>query len=133
MFCRVVMWPLLSGHVLLDDVGERLHLLRRDAAERQLHADHLDVGLALAVDALLERKPMNSFSGVSPGEELLGLVVEVVELALEDRDDVPGTSSRTSGLARDPLRPCVVEGSIEQKVPRGDSRSEFIFPNPDPS
>ena len=31
---------------------------------------------------------MNSSSGVSPREELLGLVVEVVELALEDRDDV---------------------------------------------
>ena len=33
---------------------------------------------------------MNSFSGVSPREVLLGLVVEVVELALEDRDDVTG-------------------------------------------
>ena len=31
---------------------------------------------------------MNSFSGVLAGEVLLGLVVEVVELALEDRDDV---------------------------------------------
>ena len=33
---------------------------------------------------------MNSFSGGLAGEELLGLVVEVVELALDDRDDVPG-------------------------------------------
>ena len=33
---------------------------------------------------------MNSFSGSSLGEELLGFVVEVVELALDDRDDVPG-------------------------------------------
>ena len=31
---------------------------------------------------------MNSFSGSSLGEELLGFVVEVVELALDDRDDV---------------------------------------------
>ena len=46
--------PLVEGDVLLDHVGERLHLLRRDAAERQLDADHLDVGLALAVDPLLE-------------------------------------------------------------------------------
>ena len=33
---------------------------------------------------------MNWSSGVSPVEELLGLGVEVVELALDDRDHVPG-------------------------------------------
>ena len=33
---------------------------------------------------------MNWFSGQLAGEELLGFVVEVVELALDDRDDVPG-------------------------------------------
>ena len=33
---------------------------------------------------------MNWFSGSCAGEELLGFVVEVVELALDDRDDVPG-------------------------------------------
>ena len=33
---------------------------------------------------------MNSSSGMSPGEELAGLRLEVVVLALEDRDDVPG-------------------------------------------
>ena len=38
----------------LDRLGEGLHLLGGDAAERELDADHLDVGLALAVDALLE-------------------------------------------------------------------------------
>ena len=31
---------------------------------------------------------MNSSSGSCAGEELLGFVVEVVELALDDRDDV---------------------------------------------
>ena len=45
---------LVERHVLLDHVGEGLHLLGRDAAEGQLDADHLHVGLALAVDALLE-------------------------------------------------------------------------------
>ena len=89
MFWRVVMWPLLSGRVLLDHVGERLHLLRRDAAQGQLHADHLDVGLALAVDALLQAEADELVLGRVAAEELLGLVVEVVELALEDRDDVP--------------------------------------------
>ena len=74
----------------LDHVGERLHLLRRDAAPRELDAAHLDVGLALAVDALLEAEADELVLGRVAGEELLGLVVEVVELALEDRDDVAG-------------------------------------------
>ena len=33
---------------------------------------------------------MNSSSGICAGEEVLGFVVEVVELALDDRDDVAG-------------------------------------------
>ena len=33
---------------------------------------------------------MNWSLGELAGEELLGFVVEVVELALDDRDDVPG-------------------------------------------
>ena len=81
---------LVERRVLLHHVGEGLHLLRRDAAERQLHPDHLDVGLALAVDALLQAEADELVLGRVAGEELLGLVVEVVELALEDRDDVPG-------------------------------------------
>jgi len=75
---------------LLDHVGERVHLVRRDPAHRQLDPDHLDVGLALAVDALLEAKAYELVLGCVAGEELLGLVVEVVELALDDRDDVAG-------------------------------------------
>ena len=45
---------LVERRVLFDDVGEGVHLLRRDAAEGELDADHLHVGLALAVDALFE-------------------------------------------------------------------------------
>ena len=45
---------LVERRVALDHVGEGLHLLGGDAAERQLHPHHLHVGLALAVDALLE-------------------------------------------------------------------------------
>ena len=33
---------------------------------------------------------MNSSSGISPARNLRGLGLEVVELALEDRDHVPG-------------------------------------------
>jgi hypothetical protein len=73
----------------LDRVGEGLHLLGVDAAERQLDPDHLHVGLALPVDALLEAEADELVLGRVAAEELLRLVVEVVELALEDRDHVP--------------------------------------------
>src|SRR6185295_16512390 len=82
--------PLAQRRVLLDDAGEGLHLLGGDAAEGQLHAGHLHVGLALAVDALLEAEADELVFGHLAGEELLGFIVEVVELALDDRDDVPG-------------------------------------------
>jgi len=82
--------PLAQRRVLLDDAGEGLHLLGGDAAEGQLHASHLHVGLALAVDALLEAEADELVFRHLAGEELLGFVVEVVELALDDRDDVPG-------------------------------------------
>src|SRR3712207_7467096 len=39
-------------HVLLDGAGKGVHLVGGDPAEGELHADHLDVGLPLAVDAL---------------------------------------------------------------------------------
>ena len=90
MFWRVVMWPLLSGAHCSITSAKVVHLLRRDAAERELDADHLHVGLALAVDALLQPEADELVLGGLAGEVLLRLVVEVVELALEDRDDVPG-------------------------------------------
>ena len=90
MFWRVVMWPLLSGAYFSTTLAEGLHLLGRDAAERQLHPDHLHVGLALAVDALLEAEADELVFVQLAGEELLGFVVEVIELALDDRDHVPG-------------------------------------------
>ena len=91
MFWRVVMWPLLSGAYFSIAVGEGLHLLGRDAAERQLDADHLHVGLALAVDALLEAEADElGLSASRRARNFVGLGVEVVELALEDRDDVAG-------------------------------------------
>ena len=45
---------LLQRRVRLDHVSEGIHLLGRDATDGQLDADHLDAGLALAVDTLLE-------------------------------------------------------------------------------
>src|SRR5919107_3297202 len=80
---------LVERRVLLHDIGERLHLLRCDAAEGQLHPDHLYVRLALSVDALLQAEADELVLLDVTREVLGGLVVEVVELALEDRDDVP--------------------------------------------
>ena len=74
----------------LDRLGEGVHLLGGHAAERQLDADHLDVRLALAVDALLEAEADELVLRGLPPHELGGLGVEVVELALDDRDHVAG-------------------------------------------
>ena len=90
MFWRVVMWPLFSGAYFSTTLGEGVHLLGGDAAEGKLDADHLHVGLALAVDALFEAEADELVFRQALGEELLGFVVEVVELALDDRDDVAG-------------------------------------------
>src|SRR5204863_9371458 len=81
---------LVERRVLLDDARERLHLLRRDTAERQLDPQHLNVGLALAVDALFQPEADELVFGHLATEELARFAVEVVELALDDRDDVPG-------------------------------------------
>jgi hypothetical protein len=80
--------PLVERHVLLDDGGERLELLGRDAAHGQLDPDHLDVGLALAVDALLEAEADELVLRRLAALELRRLRVEVVELLLQDGDDV---------------------------------------------
>ena len=90
MFWRVVMWPLPSGAYCSVTLAEGVHLVGRDAAERELDADHLHVGLALAVDALLQAEADELRPRRLPVEELRRLGVEVVELALEDRDDVTG-------------------------------------------
>ena len=79
---------LVQWRELLDRVGKGLHLLRADAAERQLHPDHLHVGLALAVDALLEAEADELLLGLLPAQEAGRLGVEVVEFPLEDRDHV---------------------------------------------
>jgi hypothetical protein len=79
---------LAQRHVALDHLGEGLHLLGRDAAEGELHADHLHVGLALPVDALLEAELDELLFDQIALEEALGLALEVVELALKDRDHV---------------------------------------------
>ena len=81
---------LVERRVALDAVREGLQLLGRDPAHRQLHPDHLHVGLALAVDALLQAEADELRLGRLAAQVLRRLGVEVVELALEDGDDVAG-------------------------------------------
>src|SRR5206468_284891 len=76
----------VEGHVLLDRPGEGLELLGRDAPEGQLDPHHLALGLALAVDALLEAELDERVLVEVALQEARGLRVEVVELPLEDRD-----------------------------------------------
>jgi hypothetical protein len=73
---------------LLDRVREGVELVGVDPAERQLDPDHLHVRLALAIDALLEPEGDELVLRRLAPHELRGLGVEVVELALEDRDHV---------------------------------------------
>src|SRR3954449_2332981 len=80
---------LVERRELLDRVCEGLHLLRAYSAVGELHADHLDVGLALAIDALLQAEADELLLGLLASQEAGGLGVEVVEFALENRDDVP--------------------------------------------
>ena len=87
---------LVERRELLDRVGKGLHLLRADAAERQLHADHLHVGLALAVDALLEAEA---------DELLLGLLARAGSWpprCRSRRTPARGSGSRGRGRSRRP-------------------------------
>jgi hypothetical protein len=81
---------LAERDVLLDHLGERVELVGRDPAHRQLHPDHLHGRLSLAVDALLQAKLDELVLLQGALEEAGGLGIEVVELPLENRDDVPG-------------------------------------------
>ena len=111
---------LVQRRVALGDVGEHVHLLRRDPAERQLHAHHLHVRLALAVDALLQAEADELVLRRVTREELAGLAVEVVELVLEDRDDVAGDVLDDLGVVQRSGaavgRGSVEDGSMERNI-----------------
>ncbi len=96
---------LAQRRVLLGDDREGLELVRGDGAEGELHADHLAVGLALAVDALLQPEADELVLRTLPFEECRGLGAEVLKLLLEDRDHAAGcivASRRGHGLS-----PCI--------------------------
>ena len=107
---------LAQRHVLLDHVRERVELVGRHAAERQLDADHLHVGLALAVDALLEAELDELVVLELALQEARGLGVEVVELALEDRDHVPRNVLDHLGFSSDPVRALCIGPSFRSRA-----------------
>ena len=90
MFWRVVMWPLLSGANCSTASAKASICSGLTPPIGKLHADHLHVGLALAVDALLQAEADELLLGLLAAQEAGRLGVEVVELALEDRDHVAG-------------------------------------------
>ena len=54
MFSRVVAWPFLRGAISLAQHAQSVQLVGVQPSNGNLHAEHLGVGLTLAVDALLE-------------------------------------------------------------------------------
>ncbi len=89
---------LVQRRVSLDHVREGVHLIGRDPAEGELHADHLHPWLALTVDALLEPEADELVLGRLPVEELVGFGVEVVELVGQDRNHVARNVSVDLGV-----------------------------------
>ena len=81
---------LLQRSIGLDCVCEGIHLVRGDAAVGQLDPDHLNPGLALAVDTLLQTETDELRLRSLTVEEELGFIVEINELVLEDRDQSAG-------------------------------------------
>jgi hypothetical protein len=81
---------LAQRHIPVDDAGERVQLIGGHSAHRELDADHLHVGLTLAVDALLQAE-LDEIGLLQVAAQVARRFgVEVVELTLEDRDHVPG-------------------------------------------
>ena len=99
MFWRVVMWPLSSGAYFSITSANASIWSGVTPPSGSLHADHLDVGLALAVDALLEAEA---------DELLLGLVA--AHEARRPRCRSRRTRARGSG-SRGPGRPRRPRGS----------------------
>ena len=72
----------------LGDLAEGVELVRGDAAEGQLHADHLAIRLALPVDALAQAELGEVQHVAIAGQELGRLGGEVGQFVGEDRDHV---------------------------------------------
>src|SRR5579875_419293 len=137
---------LAQRRILLDHAREGLELLGCDRAEGKLGAHHLDVRLALTVDALLEAEFDELLFVDLAGKEARGLGLEVIELALQDRDHVAGHVPQhlrvreRPATVRRPLgdRCCVAlhQGSTSylrlspQRPSSADARREYNTKNP---
>jgi hypothetical protein len=128
----------VQRHPAFDRDGEGFHLLGRDAAERQLHPDHLHVGLALSVDALFEPEGDEGVLALVAGQEATRLAAEIVELVGEDRDHLAGdvlvdlrvlprTGHTLAGLV---LAAVDVEALEDLVRSPGGGRSDLHLPTP---
>ena len=80
----------VQAGVLLGDLGQRVHLVRGDAAVGQLDAHHLVVFLALAVDAARQAVELEVGLVLVADAELLRPLLELVDLVEVDRQDEAG-------------------------------------------
>ena len=70
---------------------------------------------------------MNSFSGVWPSRNFSASLSKSSNSRSRIGITWPGTSSRTSGFSSDPLRPCVVEGSIAAQSTTLEADRDLFF------
>ena len=115
MFWRVVMCPFLSGTNCSIALANASIWSGETPPHGSLTRIICTSGWRWPYTPCLSRKPMNSFSGVRPSRYFSASLSKSSNSRRRIGMTWPGTSSRTSGFASDPLRPVVVEGSISPK------------------
>ena len=97
---------LAQRRVLLDRVGKGVELIGGDATHRELHPNHLDVGLALAVNALAQAELDELVFSGSPRRNFAASVSKSSNSCCRIGMMCPGTFSSTSGLSSEPGLGC---------------------------
>ena len=104
MFCRVVMWPLLSGayfSITSANVSSCDGVIPPNGSFTRIIWTS---AWRWPYTPCLRRKPMNSFSGVPPSRNFSASLSKSSNSRWRMGMTWPGTSSRTSGFSREPWR-----------------------------
>jgi hypothetical protein len=112
MFCRVVMWPLSSGANCSIALANASICSGETPPQGSFTRIICTSGWRWPYTPCLSRKPMNSVSSVRPARNFSASLSKSSNSRSMMGMTWPGMSSRTSGFARDPERPVVIEGSI---------------------